>query len=384
MKDQSPLNKKLGILGGGQLGKMLCESASPWHINTSVLDKDGSFPAAKICHHFTPGDFKSETDVAAFGGNLDVVTIEIESVSEKGLQKLAEKGVATYPNARQLSIIKDKGLQNQFYTENGFPTPGYHFVNSKKEILDQLKEGKLDYPFVQKLRTEGYDGRGVSVIRSESDNDKILEGKSIIEDLVPIEKELAVIAARDQEGKVSSYDVVEMVFKPEANLVEYLRCPAQITEDIAEKARNIAESIITALDMRGILAIEFFLTKNGELLVNEVAPRPHNSGHHTIEACYCSQYEQLLRCILGLPLGSTQLKSPAVMVNLLGAEGYHGKVQIEGLEEALQVEGAYIHLYGKTETRPNRKMGHVTVIDRDIEKAVKKAKQIQSTIIIRS
>lgn len=384
MKDIPPLSKKLGILGGGQLGKMLCEAASPWHLQTSVLDRDREFPAAKISHSFTAGDFKDEGDVFAFGKALDVATIEIESVSSEGLKKLENAGVKTYPNARQLNIIKDKGLQNQFYTDHGFPTAKYVFADSKQAILDLIGKGELQYPFVQKLRTEGYDGRGVEVIHSTEETNQLLEGACIIEELVPIEMELAVIAARNEAGEVSSYDVVEMVFKPKANLVEYLKCPASVSSDIAQKAKNIAEDIISKLEMVGILAVEFFLSKVGQLYVNEAAPRPHNSGHHTIEACVCSQYEQLLRCILGLPLGSTKLKSPAVMVNLLGAEGYQGTAKVKGLEDALKTEGAYIHLYGKKDTRPNRKMGHATILDEDIDRAIEKAKYIQSKIIIRT
>lgn len=384
MKAKSPLSKKLGILGGGQLGKMLCEAASPWHIQTYVLDQSKDFPATKISHSFTAGNFKEEEDVYQFAKELDVATIEIESVSSEGLRKLENAGIKTYPTGNQLDIIKDKGLQNNFYKEHGFPCARYFFAENKSEIIDKLEKRELQFPFVQKLRTEGYDGRGVSIIHSKHEIDELLEGPSIVEELVDIDKELAVIAARNEKGEVSSYDAVEMVFKPKANLVDYLKCPASVSQSIAEKAKSIAEDIISKLEMTGILAVEFFLSKEGKLFVNEAAPRPHNSGHHTIEACYCSQYEQLLRCVLGLPLGSTKLKSPAVMVNLLGAEGHNGPAKVEGLEEALKTEGAYVHLYGKTETRPNRKMGHATVIDEDIDEAIRKAKDIQSKIIFKT
>ena len=377
-----PLSKKIGILGGGQLGKMLCEAASPMDLNTHVLDKDWSFPAATIAKHFVSGDFKNAEDVFNFGKDLDCVTIEIESVSTEGLRRLAEHGVKTYPGAEQLEIIKDKGKQNEFYHQIGLPSPEFHFFDSKSEILSAIKEGILSFPFVQKLRTEGYDGRGVELIHSEQDLPQLLEGSCITEQLIHIKKELAVIAARNASGEIKTYDPVEMVFKPKANLVEFLQAPAKISDAIAHETQRMASKIIRELDMVGILAIEFFLDHEDRIYVNEAAPRPHNSGHHTIEACFCSQYEQLLRCILDLPLGSTRLRSPGVMLNILGAEGHTGPAVTRGAEEVLKEEGTFIHLYGKKETRPNRKMGHLTVIRDDIDDAVAVARKVKDKISI--
>ncbi|MBK8492633.1 MAG: 5-(carboxyamino)imidazole ribonucleotide synthase [Saprospirales bacterium] len=373
-------NFKLGVLGGGQLGKMLAQAASRWDLALWILDESRDFPAGNVCTNFVEGNFREYQDVLEFGRQVDVLTIEIESVNSEALFKLQEEGITIHPRPEALAIIQDKGLQKEFFRDHGLPTSAFTLWGSGEAIRQAVQDGELRLPFVQKARKGGYDGRGVAVIRTQADLEKLLPGPSVVEDLVDIDKELAVIAARNPGGQVESFPAVEMVFNPEANLVEWLLCPAQIDPAIEQRAEELARATIEAFQLSGLLAVELFLTPDGEVLVNEVAPRPHNSGHQTIEGCYTSQFEQHLRGILNLPLGSTRIKAPSVMVNLLGEPGYEGPVEYAGFEDCIAIEGVFPHIYGKAITKPYRKMGHVTVIDPDLEGAKEKARLVQQKL----
>ncbi len=384
MSNITNLEGRFGILGGGQLGKMLCQAASSWHIDTYLMESNIKCPAVHIPHHFVKGDITNANDVIDFGKHLDFLTIEIENVSIEGLQALEEAAVKVYPGANTLKTIKDKAIQNAFYEELEIPSPSYSTFEDVASIRKAISSGNLRYPFVQKLRTEGYDGRGVSIIRSEEDLNKLLVGSCIVEDAIDINKELAMIVARSANGEIKTYEPVEMVFHPEANLVEFLQCPAQINQAVSDQMQLYSKKIISALDHCGILAIEFFLDQNDKLYVNEMAPRPHNSGHHTIEACECSQYEQLIRAVLNLPLGDTASKQAAVMINLLGEENHQGVPVINGLEEVLTTKGAHLHWYGKKQTRPHRKMGHITCTADKLEEAREKASHLRGIVKVQS
>ena len=374
---------KIGVLGGGQLGKMLAQAANSWHLPLYFLDQDTSFPAARVSPYFFEGSFKDYDDVYQFGKDKNVLTIEIEHVNTEALHQLEKEGVTIHPSPAKLDIIKDKGLQKQFYAKHDIPTAPYGLFEDEAAVKEAVANGERPLPFVQKSRTAGYDGRGVSIIRTVADLDnKLLPGPCMIEDLVEMDKEIAVIVARNESGQTQAFPSVEMAFNPEANLVEFLFCPADISKEIATQAEQLAIQIINAYGICGLLAVELFLDKDGNLLVNEVAPRPHNSGHHTIDSCYTSQFEQHLRAILNLPLGSTKMKLPSVMVNLLGAPGHTGPAYYKNLEECLKIEGAYFHLYGKTTTKPFRKMGHATIVDESLERAVGKARWIQEKLEI--
>lgn len=375
-------NKKLGILGGGQLGKMLCIAAAPWHLNTFILDPDENCPASLVCKNVRKGSFTDYETVYQFGKQMDIITIEIEKVNIDALIKLQQEGKKIYPSPEALQIIQDKGLQKQFYRKNNLKTSGFELYDDKQSVIDALNKGIIKYPFVQKSRKDGYDGKGVSVINTTNDLDLLLEGPCVIEEKINFKKELSVIAASDINGGVKCFDIVEMVFDERANLVTSLLCPAQVSDTIAKKAEQLATDTIKAFGITGILAVELFLDTNDNILINEVAPRPHNSGHHTIEACVTSQYEQHLRAVLGLPLGSTEIIMPSVMINLLGAAGHSGNVIYEGIDKCMEVEGAKFHIYGKAQTKPFRKMGHVTIIDKSAESAMKKAEFIQKNLKI--
>jgi len=364
---------KLGIIAGGQLGKMLVLAASNWNVKTYVLDKDDHCPASSSCTYFFKGDQLNYDDVYRFGQLVDVLTLELENVNIDALKKLKLEGKRIYPDPDKLEIIQDKGLQKQFYEKIKVPSSSFSLFNSKQEIILAVESGKQQIPFVQKLRKGGYDGRGVSIIRSKDDLNNLLDGASVVEHLVDIEKEISAIVARNERGEVKCHPMVEMEFNPNANLVEKLICPSTLASKIEKEAEGIAIKIISGLDLYGLLAVEMFVDKENKIWVNEIAPRPHNSGHHTIESAITSQFEQLLRAIFNLPLGSTKLKMPAVMINLLGEPGYEGKVRYEGLTECMAVEGVKIHLYGKKITKPFRKMGHVTVLAPTIDEAKKKA-----------
>lgn len=379
---KSPYHKdfKLGVLGGGQLGRMMQQEAVNLDIKLACLDPNENAPCAKLVPEFETGSFNDEETVYEFGKTKDLITVEIEHVSIPALKRLQAEGVKVYPQPELLEIVQDKGLQKEFYRKNDIPTAEYRLIESKAELSDH----KDFLPFALKLRRGGYDGKGVQIIRSEADFEKAFDAPCVLEKFVPFEKELAVIAARNEKGETSCFPAVELEFNPEANLVELLFAPAEISEAIELEARKIAMQTIEAFGFVGILAVELFLNENGEILVNEVAPRPHNSGHHTIEANITSQYAQHLRCILGLPLGDPRLQIPAAMVNLLGEPGFTGPVKYEGLEEALAESGVYIHLYGKTDTKPFRKMGHVTITAGTSEEARKLAHKIKNTIKVKS
>ncbi|ERP31102.1 5-(carboxyamino)imidazole ribonucleotide synthase [Chitinivibrio alkaliphilus] len=374
----------IGIISGGQLGKMLIQEASKWDMTTYVLDPDKDCPAAQIATRHIEGSNLDFDAVYRFGKEVDLLTFEIENVHMGALKKLKSEGVRIAPDPDVLELIQDKGKQKTFYTRNDIPTAPFHLYESKEQILHALDAGHITVPFVQKLRTGGYDGRGVAVITHTKDLEKLLDGPSVIEEKVAIEKEISLIVARNKAGETATYPLVEMEFDPQENLVDTLFCPASVTEQQGTKAREAAEKIVSLLNMEGLLAVELFIDSTGDVLVNEVAPRTHNSGHHTIESVMTSQFEQHLRAVLNLPLGSTELKRPAVMVNILGEPGFEGPVRYTGLSEALAMAGVKIHLYGKKITRPARKMGHATILATTLDEARKKAKRVQQLIKVTS
>jgi 5-(carboxyamino)imidazole ribonucleotide synthase len=367
---------RLGILGGGQLGRMFIQAAVNYDVHISILDPSPNAPCAPYAHEFVTGDFASFDDVYRFGKGKDVVTIEIEHVNVEALEKLQQEGVKVYPDPKILRVVKDKGLQKQFYAQHQIPTAPFYLVDSKQEI----ERFASDFPLMQKMRTGGYDGKGVQALRHASDIETAFEVPSVLEKMVDFQKEIAILIARNESGETKTFPVVEMEFNAEANLVEFLFSPANIDATIEAQAESIAKKLVAALDFVGLLAIEFFVTQTGEVLVNEIAPRPHNSGHHTIEACRTSQYEQHLRAILNLPLGDTSLVQPGVMINLLGEQGFAGNVHYENLEEAMATSGVYVHLYGKAETKPFRKMGHITVVNLQLEEAKEIARKMQKMV----
>jgi 5-(carboxyamino)imidazole ribonucleotide synthase len=374
----------LGILGGGQLGKMLLQAALPWDIQTHVLDPDTEAPCKHVCHYFETGSLMDYNTVYQFGKTCNVLTIEIEHVNTKALKQLQTEGVIVHPNPDALAIIQDKGKQKIFFKHLGIPTSDFGLYQHAEHVKDTLAQGLIRFPFVQKTRTAGYDGKGVCIIHSENDLSKLLDGPCLVEDYVPLQGELAVMVARNEQGEVVCYDPVWMDFHADANLLDLLVFPAPVSPQIAAQAEQYARVIIEAFNISGVLAVEFLLDHNGQLFVNEVAPRPHNSGHQTIESAVTSQYQQHLRGIFNLPLGSTKVITPSVMVNLLGAEGHIGDVVYEGLIPCLEKSGIHIHLYGKKTTKPFRKMGHVTVTNPNIEQAKQTAQWVKQTIRVES
>lgn len=371
---------KLGVLGGGQLGRMLLQEAIDLDVKIAALDPDENAPCHQIVHEFVHGSFKDKQTVLDFGKDKDLITVEIEHVNIEALKELEDSGIPVYPQPDLLAIVQDKGLQKEFYSKNNIPTAPYALVNDKAEAMERRDL----LPFAQKLRKGGYDGKGVSIIRSEQDFEKAFDAPSVLEQFVDFEKELAVIVARSANGEVKAFPTVELEFNPEANLVELLFAPAEISDSIDEKARSVAMKTIEAFGFVGLLAVELFLTKDGDILVNEVAPRPHNSGHQTIEGNVTSQYAQHLRAILGLPLGSTDQVRPAGMVNLLGAPDYTGEAYYEGLEKVLGLPGVYPHLYGKSTTKPFRKMGHVTITADTVGEVKRLANEVKSTVVVKT
>ncbi|MBP7184709.1 MAG: 5-(carboxyamino)imidazole ribonucleotide synthase [Saprospiraceae bacterium] len=376
--------QKLGILGGGQLGKMLCQAAAKWHLPISVLDKSTDVSAYPYCHEFVIGDFNNFDDVVSFGKNVDILTIEIEHVNVEALEYLESIGKIIHPSPSALRIIKDKGLQKEFYSKHHFPTSDFILVEGVSDIIENYKNNKIKLPFVQKTRTAGYDGKGVFICKNESDFSRLIDVPSVIETYIPLKKEIAVIACKNKDGQIALFEPVEMAFHDDANLVEELLCPAAISEELKVKATQLASDLINAFNINGLLAIEFFVTKDDELLINEVAPRPHNSGHHTIESCFTSQFEQHLRGVYNLPLGNTQQFINAIMINLLGEEGFNGTPNYYNLEECMKIDGFNVHLYGKSQTKPFRKMGHVTIVNDDLEKAKEIADFVKSTLKVRT
>lgn len=370
----------IGILGGGQLGRMLIQEAVNWDLKIAVLDPSEEAPCRHITHAFSHGDFKDYDTVYEFGRGRDVVTIEFEDVNAEALADLEKEGVKVFPQPRVLEIIKDKGAQKLFYRMHGIPTAPFAIVEHKAEI-----EGcGIGFPFFQKLRKGGYDGYGVRKIADAAALESAFDAPSVIEQMADLDTELSVIVARNEKGEVKTFPVVGMEFNPESHMVQFLFAPAAISEEVAATATRLAREVIEKLDMVGILAVELFLTRQGEVWVNEVAPRPHNSGHHTIEANITSQYEQHLRSILNLPLGDTVAIGPAAMVNLLGEKGYTGTPVYEGMEDVLGMPGVYVHLYGKAMTKPFRKMGHVTILGKDIAEVKQKAYNLLSTLSVKA
>ena len=373
-------NFTLGILGGGQLGKMLLTETRKFDITTKVLDPSADAPCRIACNTFVQGSLTDFDTVYRFGKEVEVLTIEIENVNVDALKKLQSEGVKVYPTPQTIELIQNKATQKQFYATHNIPTAPFHRFESLTNLQQAVTNEQITLPFVWKSARFGYDGNGVKIVRQLPDLSLLPEGECIAENLVPFAKELAVIVARNVSGEATTYPVVEMEFHPEANQVEYVLCPARISKEIAQKARAIAVQVAQAFQVVGLLAVELFLTAEGEVLVNEVAPRPHNSGHYSIEAAYTNQFEQHLRAILDLPLGNTDSKVAGVMVNLVGAEGYQGDVIYENIEQILAMEGVTPHIYGKRQTRPFRKMGHVTIVNKDIEKARVIAEKVKQTI----
>ncbi|SEG48342.1 5-(carboxyamino)imidazole ribonucleotide synthase [Algoriphagus boritolerans] len=373
-------NQILGVLGGGQLGRMLIQSAINYNQDIHILDPDPNAPCKDIAQRFQAGSLKDFDTVYSFGKGCDVITVEIEAVNTDALLKLADEGKKVFPQPPILKLIQDKREQKQFYQLHGIPTADFVLTENKADVIS-----KKDFlPAVNKLGKEGYDGRGVQILRSEADLENAFDAPGLLEKFIDFDKEIAVTVARNENGELIAYPAVECAFHPTANLVEFLFAPAQISSEIEEKAQQIAKEVILKLDMVGILAVELFVTKSGEVLVNEIAPRPHNSGHHTIEANFTSQFEQHLRAVMNWPLGDPSLRCPAAMINLLGEDGFSGPVLVEGKEVALTEKGVYIHLYGKKLTKPFRKMGHVTILDENINALKSKAYRIKELIKIKS
>ena len=372
----------LGILGGGQLGKMLLYETRKWDITTRVMDPSEEAPSRLACNTFEVGDLMDYQTVMDFGKDVDLLTIEIENVNADALADLEKSGVLVYPGAKTLQVIQNKARQKLFYRDSGIPTAEFSRFAYTQEIFDSLENGGLSFPFVWKSARFGYDGQGVKVVRKMDDLKGLSNVECIAENLVPFKRELAVIVARNTQGQSRTYPVVEMEFHPEANQVEYVLCPARIPEEVARKARQVALQVSENLEHVGLLAVEMFQTQEDEILVNEVAPRPHNSGHYSIEGSYTNQFEQHLRAILGLPLGKTESKVSAVMVNLVGAEDHRGPVHYQGINEILDLPGVTPHIYGKKQTRPFRKMGHVTIVDPSIEAARERAALVKEKISV--
>ncbi|WP_298767095.1 5-(carboxyamino)imidazole ribonucleotide synthase [uncultured Polaribacter sp.] len=371
---------KLGVLGGGQLGRMLLTETQKLDIHTSILDGNKNAPCAEICNRFVVGDLLDFDAVYNFGKTVDLLTIEIENVNLDALDKLEKEGLPIYPKPKDLRIIQSKARQKNFYTDNQIPTAPFSHYAYVEELIHSFNNDIITFPFVWKAARFGYDGNGVKIVRTLADLNSLPNVECITEKLIPFKNELAVIVAKNASGATETYPVVEMEFHPEANQVEYVICPARIDADVAKKARATALKVVEKLDFVGLLAVEMFQTANDEILVNEVAPRPHNSGHYSIEASYTSQFEQHLRAILNLPLGNTASKVAGIMVNLVGAAGFSGDVVYKNIEEILKIDGVTPHIYGKKETRPFRKMGHVTIVNKDIDKARAIAQEVKETI----
>jgi len=376
----NPFAKKIGILGGGQLGKMLYQAATPLDLNVHFLDQSVEFPVGKICPHFTEGSFKNYEDVMLFGKDKDVISIEIEAVNVDALRDLEKQGKDVYPQPEVIALIQDKGQQKQFFEDCKAPSSAFSIIESLADLTEKISEGSILFPFVQKLRRDGYDGRGVQIIRNESDLKKAFDAPSVIEDLVNIKTEISVIVARQSDEEFAIYDPVEMLIDPSANLLDRQIAPARIPLELAEEAKNLASQIAYELQIVGLLAVEMFIDTNDNLWINELAPRPHNSGHHTIEACQTSQYEQHLRSILGLPLGDPSMLSPSLLMNVLGELDHTGPAYYDGLSECLSIDGVHVHLYGKAITKPMRKMGHINIVDSNLESAQLKYEHIKSTL----
>ncbi len=371
---------KLGILGGGQLGKMLLAETRKFDIQTIVLDPSAEAPSRFGCNAFYKGSLNDYETVYQFGKMVDVLTIEIENVNLEALEQLEEEGLPVYPSPKTLRLIQNKGKQKDFYVKHNIPTSKHQRFVGLDDLHQALNKDELDFPFVWKSAQGGYDGNGVQICRSAMDLVNLPDVECLAEDMIPFKNELAVIVARSASGEIKTYPVVEMEFHPEANQVEYVICPARIDEAVAEKAQAIALKVSETFSHVGLLAVEMFQTENDEILVNEVAPRPHNSGHYSIEASYTSQFENHIRSILDLPLGNTDSKVAGIMVNLVGEEGYSGQVVYENIEKIMAIDGVTPHIYGKRETRPFRKMGHVTIVNENMTEARRVAEEVKNSI----
>jgi 5-(carboxyamino)imidazole ribonucleotide synthase len=371
-----PTSKTIGVLGGGQLGRMLIQSGINLNLHFHILDPDKNAPCAGIANKFFTGKLSDANDVHSFGKKADLITIEIESVNVEALKKLQAEGKEVYPQPEIIEIIQDKGLQKMFFSRNNIPSPDFFLVENK----DEIQKYKAHFPFFQKLRKGGYDGKGVVKLKDLENLANAFDAPCVLEKLVDLKTEISVIVARSKNGEIKTFPAVECAFSEEANLVEFLFSPANISKEMEEQAQQLATEVAEKLGIIGILAVEMFVTKNNELLVNELAPRPHNSGHHTIEGNITSQFEQHLRAILGLPLGDTSITTPSVMLNLLGEKGYEGDAAYSGIEKTLEMSGVHIHLYGKEKTKPFRKMGHVTVTAPNIKAAQKKAQLVKELL----
>ena len=380
MKNYYSSDFKLGILGGGQLGRMLLAETQKFDIHTAILESNKNAPCAEICNTFVVGDLLDFEAVYNFGKTVDLLTIEIENVNLDALDKLEDEGLTIYPKPKDLRIIQSKARQKNFYVDHQIPTAAFSHYAYLEELKHSFENNIINFPFVWKAARFGYDGNGVKIVRNIEDLESLPNVECITEKLIPFKNELAVIVARNAAGEVKTYPAVEMEFHPEANQVEYVICPARIAPKVAEKAREVALKVVHDLDFIGLLAVEMFQTIDDEILVNEVAPRPHNSGHYSIEASYTNQFEQHLRSVLNLPLGNTASKVAGIMVNLVGEEGFSGAVIYENIAEILNIEGVTPHIYGKKETRPFRKMGHVTIVHADLDTARTIAQKVKETI----
>ena len=369
--------QKIGILGGGQLGKMLLQAGANYPVETFVLENDDECPAAHLCHHFTKGDIKDFDAVYNFGKTLNAITIEIENVNVEALEKLQAEGVKIYPQPSVLKIIKNKILQKQYYHQCQIPTAEFIVTHDQAELMRQEKF----LPAVHKLGEGGYDGRGVEIIKTVEDIEKGFDAPAVLEKLIPIQKEIAQIIAINENGETALYPPVEMLFDPDLNLLDYQLCPAELSIQTLYKVEAIALTVVRNFKSPGIFAVEMFVDKNGDVFVNETAPRVHNSGHHTIEANYSSQFDMLWRIMLNYPLGNTETILPSIMVNIIGPEGFSGDVKYEGLSEALKIENAFLHIYGKKQTRPGRKMGHVTILSKEKQDLLHKSNKIKRLLI---
>ncbi|MDY0780204.1 5-(carboxyamino)imidazole ribonucleotide synthase [Tenacibaculum sp. IB213877] len=380
MKNYFSSNFKLGVLGGGQLGRMLLTETQKFDIYTVILDASKDAPCAQICNEFHQGDLLDFDTVYNFGKKVDLLTIEIENVNIEALEKLESEGLAIYPKPKNIKTIQNKASQKLFYVDNNIPTADFSRFTSLEELKHSFNNEAIELPFVWKSARFGYDGTGVKIVRTLDDLSNLPKGECITEKLIPFKNELAVIVARNKNGQTKIYPVVEMEFHPEANQVEYVICPARIDQKVAEKAQEIALKVADAFNFVGLLAVEMFQTKEDKILVNEVAPRTHNSGHYSIEASYTNQFEQHLRSILNLPLGKTESKVAGIMVNLVGEEGYTGDVVYENIESILEIDGVTPHIYGKKLTKPFRKMGHVTIVHEDVNTAREIAQKVKETV----
>tara|TARA_B100001559_G_scaffold237691_1_gene200680 strand:- start:2205 stop:3356 length:1152 start_codon:yes stop_codon:yes gene_type:complete len=375
-------NKTLGILGGGQLGKMVLDVSNRWGLKVYVLDSNIECPSSKLCSKFFVGDLMDFDTVVQFGQNVDLITIEIENVNVEALKFLESKGKKVFPQPSVIEIIQDKSKQKEFYIDNEIPTSSFRSCNGIEELKSLISKGEISYPFIWKASKMGYDGYGVNKISDNKSLEKLSDCHCIVEELISIKKELSVMVGLRESGEILNYPVVEMEFNKDSNQVEYILSPAQISQELKIKAEKLACNIAEKFKICGIIAVEMFLTNQDEILVNEVAPRPHNSYHFSIEGSYTSQFEQFLRAILDLPLGSTKILQNSVMVNLVGEKNSKGIVEYKNFDQIIGIEGVNPHIYGKLETKPNRKMGHITIINEDIEIAKTIAKEIKETIII--